>query len=82
MLKKSERGTLWDFLISNDAKHQKMEGGSFGDFFFEKNLTNPRNLKGGPFSLSRYCMLRGERSKTFLVQFDRPNGSTWDRKVL
>ena len=31
-------------------------------------------MKGGPFGLARYGMLRGETGKTFLVQFTRPNG--------
>ena len=36
----------------------------------------------GTFSLSRYCMLRGKRGKTFLVQFAGPNVSIWDHKIL
>ena len=37
MPKKTERGTLWDFLtfiLSQNIK--KMQGGPFGEFFFEK----------------------------------------------
>ena len=34
--------------------------------FFEKKSHNAKKLKAGPFSLSRYCMLRGKRGKTFL----------------
>ena len=30
-----------------------------------------KKLKGGPFSLARYCMLRGKTGKCFLVQFAR-----------
>ena len=40
----------------------------------------PKKTKGGPFSLSRYGMLRGKRGKTLLVQFARPNDSIWDHK--
>ena len=32
-------------------------------------------MKGGPFGLARYGMLRGKTGKTFLVQFARPNGA-------
>ena len=56
------------------AKHQKIEGGPFGENFSGKKVSQCRkNLKGGPFSLSRYGMSRGKRGKTFLVQFARPN---------
>ena len=41
----------------------------------------PKKLKRGPFSLSRYCMLREKRRKTFLVQFARPNALIWDHKI-
>ena len=34
----------------------------------QKTLTVPKKLKGGPFSLARYCMLRGKNRNTFLVQ--------------
>ena len=76
MPEKTEKGDyLWFFNIHSVAKHQKIEGRSFGKFLFEKSLTMPKKLKGGPFSLSRYGMLRGKRGKTFLVQFARPNDS-------
>ena len=32
-------------------------------------------MKGGPFGLARYGMLRGKTGKPFLVQFARPNGA-------
>ena len=35
----------------------------------------PKKLKGGPFGLARYGMLRGKTGKTILVQFARPNGA-------
>ena len=95
------RGTILDFLTAIVAKHQKIEGGPFGEkFFWEKIsqcLKNPKGghfgifhhpfcrqtskklkeknskkksqrrkkLKGGPFSLARYCMLRGKQEKPF-----------------
>ena len=34
----------------------------------------PKKLKEGPFSLVRYCTLRGKKEKTFLVQFPGPTG--------
>ena len=70
------------------AKHQKIEGGTlWGIFFPEKSLTMPKKLKGGPFGLARYGMLRGKTGKTFLVQFARPNGAiifcrTFGRTIL
>ena len=42
---------------------------------FWKKVTMPKKLKGGPFGLARYGMLRGKTGKTFLVQFARPNGA-------
>ena len=62
MPKKTERGgTLWDFptsILSQNSKKMK------GDPLVEKNeksRTMPKNkLKGGPFGLIRYCMLRGK----------------------
>ena len=39
-------GAFSRFLTSIVAKHQKIEGGPFGDFFFEKSLTKPKKLKG------------------------------------
>ena len=32
-------------------------------------------MKGGPFGLARYGMLRGKTGKPFLVQFARPNSA-------
>ena len=31
--------------------------------FFEKSQNSEKKLKGGPFSLARYCMLRGKKRK-------------------
>ena len=68
MPEKTKRGDhLGYFNIHSVAKHQKIEGGPFGEKnFFEKKVTMPKKLKGGPFSLSRwYGMLRGKTGKTF-----------------
>ena len=67
--KKLKGGPFEVFQYPSVAKHQKIEGGFFGGNFFEKSLKVPKKLKEGPFSLSRYCMLRGKRGKLFLVQF-------------
>ena len=42
------------FKIYYVAKLQNIEGGPFGE-----------KLRGGPFSLARYCMLRGKKEKPF-----------------
>ena len=60
---------------------KKLKGGRFGREKIYKELTMPKKTERGPFSLSRYCMLRGKRRKTFLVQFARPNDSIWDHKI-
>ena len=47
---------------------KKIEGRPFGfKKFSKKVLTMPKKRKGGPFSLSRYCvcMLRGKRKKVW-----------------
>ena len=62
MPKKTEReDPLGFFNIHSVAKLQKIEEGAFrGKKTFEKSPTVPKNLKGGPFGLVRYCMLRGK----------------------
>ena len=84
MPKKAERGdTLGFFNIHCVEKHQKIEGGHFGEKFFRKKVSQCRKkLKGGPFGLARYGMLRGKTGKTFLVQFARPNGAIWCNNIL
>ena len=59
------------------AKHQKIEGGPFGEIFFPKKRSRSaeEKLTGGPFGLARYGMLRRKTGKTFLVQFARRNGA-------
>ena len=60
-------GTFSYFLTSIVAKHQKIEGGPFGEFSSKKSLTMPKNSKWRPFSLSRYCMLRRKEEQNFMV---------------
>ena len=47
------------------AKHKKIEGGPFGEFFVQKKSYNAEKTEGGPFSLYRYGMLRGKRKNHF-----------------
>ena len=61
--KKTESGDpLGFFNIHSVATLSKIEGGPFGGKKFpKKSRTVPKkNLKGGPFGLVRYCMLRGK----------------------
>ena len=39
---------------------EKIEGGPFGDFF-QKMSHKVKKTERGPFSLARYCMLRGKK---------------------
>ena len=60
-----------------------MQGGPFGEKFFLKNKSrSAEKMKGGPFGLARYGMLRGKTGKTFLVQFVRPNSEIWCNNIL
>ena len=69
-------GTLSDFLTSIVAKHQKkIEREPLEEKFRKKVSQCRKKLKGGPFNLARYCMLRAKTGKTFFVQFARPNSS-------
>ena len=52
-----------------------LKGGPFRDFFSEKCLTMPKKTERVPFSLTRYCMLRGKKPFWFsslgqMVQLD------------
>ena len=51
-----------------------MKGGPFGGKKIEKKSHNEEKTERGPFSLARYCMIRGKKGKTFLVQFPGPTG--------
>ena len=71
------------FNIHSVAKHQKIEGGPFGENVSEKKSRSAeKNEKGGPFGLAWYGMLRGKTGKTFLVQFARPNSAIWCNNIL
>ena len=85
MPKKTERvDPLGVFNIHFVAKHQKIEERTlWGNFFSGKKSHNAeKKLKGRPFGLARYVMLRGKTGKTFLVQFARPNSAIWCDKIL
>ena len=66
---------LWDFstpiLLQNS---KKIEGGRFGAFF-SKKVPQCQKTQRGPISLAQYCMLRGKKGKTFLVQFPGKTGT-------
>ena len=78
---KLKGGTLWGFptsILTQNSK--KIEGGTLWGKKFRKKVSQCRKkLKGGPFGLARYGMLR---AKTFLVQFARPNGAIWCNNIL
>ena len=59
---KLKGGTLWGFSTSNLSQNsKKIEGDPLEKFFFrKKSLTVPKKMKGGPFGLARYGMLRGK----------------------
>ena len=79
--RKIERVPLGFFNIHSVAKHQKIEG--WKNFYFRKKISQCRKkLKGGPFGLAWYGMLRGKTGKTFLVQFAKPNGAIWCNNIL
>ena len=84
MPKKIEReDPLGVFNVHFVTKHQKIEGGPFGEIFSGKKVSQCRkNQKGGPFGLARYGMLRGKTGKAFLVQFAWPNSAIWCNKIL
>ena len=75
---------LWDFSTSILTQNiKKMQGRPFGEnFFSKKSLAVPKKMKGGPFGLARYGMLRGKTGKKILVQFARPNSAIWCNNIL
>ena len=77
MPKKLKGGPFGIFLHPFCRKNKKLKGALLGKIFRKKSRNAEQN-KGGPFSLSRYGLLRG----TFLVQFARPNESIWDHKIV
>ena len=84
MPQKTERADpLGFFNIHSVAKQQKNEGGTlWGSFFRNQVSQGQKKLKGGPFGLARYDMLRGKSGKTVLVQFTRPRGAIWCNNIL
>ena len=48
------------FNIHSVAKLQKNEAGPFGEKFQNKVSQCRKKLRGGPFGLVRFCMLRGK----------------------
>ena len=67
--KKTEKGTLWDFptsILSQNSENNEGETLWEKNFFWKK-VSMPKKLKGGPFGLARYGMLRWKTGKTFLV---------------
>ena len=42
-----------------------MKADPLGNFFSRKKSYNAEKFERGPFSLSRYCMLRGKKEKRF-----------------
>ena len=82
--KKTERGDPLGFSnIHSDENSKKMKGGLFREKKFRKKVSQCRKkLKGGPFGLTRYGMLRGKTGKSFLVHFALPNGAIWCNNIL
>ena len=67
------QGDPLKFFIHYVANHQKIEGDPSG--FFSKKGLNAEKTERGPFSVARYCLLRGKKGKTFIVQFPGPAGT-------
>ena len=81
MPKKLKEGTL--FSIHSVAKQQKNWRGTLWEKIFPKKVSQCRKkMKGGPFGLARYGMLRGKTGKTFWVQFARSIGAIWCNNIL
>ena len=76
-------GTLSHFSTSIVAKHQKNEGGPFGEKKFpEKILTLPKKTERGTLQSLPVRYVTRKNRKNLLVQFARPNDSIWDHKIL
>ena len=61
---------------------EKLKGDPMVKTKFEKSLTMPKTLEGGPFSPSGIVCYAKKKQKTFFIQFARPNDSIWDHKFL
>ena len=56
-------GSIWDFstsILSQNSK--KIAEGPFGEKN-SKSRTMPKKTERGPFSIARYCMIRGKKEK-------------------
>ena len=72
----AKRGLFLGFSTSSlSPSIKKLKEVPFEKNSFERKSHNAKKVKGGAFSIARYCMLRGKTGKTFLVQFARQNGS-------
>ena len=61
---KCERGGPLGFLKPEIvARHQKTEADTLETKTIFESLTAPKKLKGGPFSLVQFCMLRLKNEK-------------------
>ena len=72
----SRRHTLLDFFNNHCSKTSKKWRGLFGEKqIFKKKSYNAKKLKGGPFGLARYSMLRWTKERllyfSFLCQYVR-----------
>ena len=73
MPKKIERGDPLGFFNTHSvAKHQKIEGDPFGEFFSEKNSRNAEKTERETLWSPLILYVTGE---TFLVQFLGPTGT-------
>ena len=70
------------FIFGKNSQCRKIEGGTLCGKKLRKKSRSAEKMKGGPFGLARYGMLRGKTGKTFLVQFARPNGVIWWNNTL
>ena len=78
---KTDRGSKGFFNIHSVAKHQKIEGGHFEEFFFRKKVSQCRkNWKEDPL-VSPGIVCYAETEEKPLVQFAKPNHSIWDHKI-
>ena len=83
------KGDTLRFFIHCVANHQKEER-KVKEIFFPKSLTMSKKTERGPYSISRYCMLRGKKKICFgpLHRANRYNGEflkfcrTFGRTVL
>ena len=81
--RKTERGPFGIFQHPFRRKTaKKIEEGPFREKNPKKVSQCREKLKGAPFGLARYGMLRGKPKKNFLVQFAKPDGAIWCNNFL